>query len=109
MNWTFNVLLSLVAGSVDSVVFTPLSQRLGEVAKARYTTQRHLHGVLCAYRQELEYQYDRSRTEQHGYPPEFASVEGQEKLSDSAVKFDAQRKRSRGGGIQPQILHTLYM
>ncbi|WP_327740946.1 hypothetical protein OHA87_47700 (plasmid) [Streptomyces sp. NBC_00493] len=86
MNWILNVLLSLVAGSVGSVVFTPLSQRLGEAAKTRYSTERHLHGTLCAYRQELEYQYDRSRTQPHGFPPQFASVEGQEKLSEDVLR-----------------------
>ncbi|MFJ4633037.1 hypothetical protein [Streptomyces sp. NPDC088847] len=86
MNWILNVLLSLVAGSVGSVLFTPAAQRLGEVAKTRYTNERHLHGVLRCYRQELEYQYDRSRTEQHGFPPEFASVDDQENLSEDVLR-----------------------
>lgn len=86
MNWILSTLLALVAGSVGSVGLTPLSARLGEAAKLRHAAERRLHGLLCAYRQELEYQYDRSHTEQHGYPLEFAAVEGQEKLAEDVLR-----------------------
>ncbi|MFF0012915.1 hypothetical protein [Streptomyces sp. NPDC005374] len=85
MNWIVNALLALVAGSVGSVVFVPATQRLGEVAKARYAAERQLHGILRSYRQELEYQYDRCLAEQHGYPLEFAALDGQEALAETAL------------------------
>ncbi|MFJ8614132.1 hypothetical protein ACIRH0_44245 [Streptomyces sp. NPDC093675] len=86
MNWIGNALLALVAGSVGSVVFVPISQRLGEKAKARHAAERSLHGVLRSYRQQLQYHYERSRTEQHGYPPEFAALDGQETLVEAVLR-----------------------
>ncbi|MFJ3229222.1 hypothetical protein ACIPJS_38555 [Streptomyces sp. NPDC086783] len=86
MNWIGNALLALVAGSVGSLLSVPTSQRLGEAAKARFATRQRLHGTLSAYRQELEYQHDRSVTEQHGYPPEFAELEGQETLAEEVLR-----------------------
>jgi hypothetical protein len=86
MNWIGNALLALVAGSVGSVVFVPLSQRLGEQAKLRHAAERRLYGVVQSYRQQLQYHYDRSRTEQHGYPPEFAALDGQESLAEEVLR-----------------------
>jgi hypothetical protein len=97
MNWILSTLLALVAGSVGSVGLTPVSARLGEAAKLRHAAERRLHGLLCAYRQELEYQYDRSHTEQHGYPLEFASVESQEKLAEDVLRNlpDLRRRKAK--------------
>ncbi|MFF3141585.1 hypothetical protein ACFVRU_07580 [Streptomyces sp. NPDC057927] len=96
MNWISNALLALVAGSVGSVLFVPATQRLGEAAKARYAAERQVHAVLSSYRQELQYQYDRSITEQHGYPPEFAALEGQETLAENVLRtLPALGKRKR--------------
>ncbi|MFE6946117.1 hypothetical protein [Streptomyces chartreusis] len=86
MDWIANALLALVAGSVGSVLLVPHTQRRGEAAKARYAAGRQLYGVLCTYRQELEYQYDRCHSEQHGYPPEFAALEGQEELAEEVLR-----------------------
>lgn len=85
MNWIGNALLALVTGSVGSVVFVPVSQRLGEKAKVRHAAERSLHGLLRSYRQQLQYHYERSRTEQHGCPPEFAALDGQETLAESVL------------------------
>lgn len=86
MNWIWNVLLSLVSGSVGSVLFAQTAGRRAEMAKTRYTTTTALRGVLRTYRQELDYQYARVRSEQHGFPPEFAALPGQEKMAEDVLR-----------------------
>jgi hypothetical protein len=97
MNWILSTLLALVAGSVGSVGLTPVSARLGEAAKLRHAAERRLHGLLCAYHQELEYQHDRSHTEQHGYPLEYASVAGQEKFAEDVLRYlpDLRKRKAK--------------
>lgn len=95
MELIWNILVSLVSGSVGSVFFAQAAGRRSEIARTRYIAASTLRGTLRVYQQELDYQY--KRRPGGGYPPEFAAWTGQERLAEEILRAlpDLSRRTAR--------------
>ncbi len=104
MDWIVNVLVSLVSGSVGSVVFAQAAARRSAIATTRYNAATTLRGVLQAYRHELDYQKSRVLSENRGYPPEFADPAGQERFAETVLRALPDLPKRRGRKLRAELL-----